>query len=232
MSEITRRAALARVSTAAIATAAVSVPVVVAAAMPGEPDQCFLDWWAAYLVAERENGDAWETADLAWFAAKKHFPPMPAGLDTAYGSPGGVEGWRGWVEESATKIEDAYTRSSFLADCEDYAAACDPIYRAHDVHRLRAIQDEACDRYRDFSERIATTPANSLVGVVVKLRFMLRYTDAQEALPSMADAYEYDGGGGDEADRLAVSAWADLERLSGLPYDAAPWRLMSEGSQS
>lgn len=222
-----RRAILAGASTAAVVAAA-SVPVV-AAAMPGDPDQCFCDWFKAYLVAEHEQLEATNAAELVWFEKVKHeLPPMPEGLSHEYGFwPG--EQWHRFVAEDASNIADLEDRADFLSECEAYKAACLPIMEAHDLPRLWAIAAEASERESGFSELLIRTPAQSLVGIVVKLRFLVRYEELNGGQPTAA-AYEYSEDSEDS--RLEMSAWADAERLSGLPYDAAPWRFVSKGSQS
>jgi len=147
---ISRSAALAGLSTAALAGAAASSPAI--AAMPDNPDQCFLDWWAAYLVAEREALYATTAADKAEFAAKAAFPPRPDHLQWCYKGSDTL-----WPMKAADIMElvPADQQAGYLEDLAEYERPAKPSCRR------MTFRGSERSRKRRISERTSWPSASS-----------------------------------------------------------------------
>jgi hypothetical protein len=72
------------------------------------------------------------------------------------------------------------------------------------------------DEMSSIENHLQRTPAQSLAGLLGKLRWLVNYlSETADPMPTLDEAYDWEGIG-THLDNMIVSAWADAERLIGV----------------
>ena len=224
MANATRRAILAGIaalSGTVLPIAAIASPSVADAS----DDKRLIDLLRQLKAAELASCEASDASDTAEFAAKEKLPPAPraalAILRTDGEQPRFVVASRHYLE----RIPRAAVRARRLAAHDAWVAECDAVFAAHNCPGLkRRSADAAAETsrlYREFS----TTPAATVAGMLVKLRWAVELTAIDmsgQHWPTLSEAYDNEAHEGlDLLDAIVLSLWGDAVRITGASPDQA-----------
>jgi len=204
---LTRRAALARVTTIAALTGAAAFPAV--AIGMGDNDRRIAALLQQHNDIEEQHIDATERADLCDFATRDTWP-KPRECKLPDGGTYTVHYW-----SDPYRIAQHFSGEALrtvLADFGAYKTEVDRIKTAHGWDALNAEVERLSAERRRIEDEIESTPPDTVYGALLKFRYAYLWCLAAD--PTI-DALENDTGMGLNEDALAA-VYRDLERMAGI----------------
>jgi hypothetical protein len=199
----TRRAVLARTPAVIVAAGATSLPV--AAFASGGNDQLLLDLIDRLPGAQQRQQEANERADKCFFATREEFPELPAiGREAQCSLAAGPDSWPD-ARETIEEIYQGQVRKRMLALYEDWTSHSRAILEQRGWPALNQEEKAAVQAIQEIEQAIIDTPADTVVGIQVKLRLLDEHTGFRGGDPHSHL--------GDPA--LLISIAEDVERLAG-----------------
>lgn len=224
ISTITRRAALTGTAAGAAAVVAGTAPAL------ADDDHDRAEWlalWRDLIAKARRANDAFHVLDEAECEARQEHPVPPTIIqhrrngELILGSDGRplaiTRGEMEWHHEAERRTwgdhpQVAQRQKARSAALKAHNAACRKVDRRFNVPAIRAAA-KAAQRAEDEVERaIAERPAQTIVGIAVKLAYWVRRDGGSPMLGATLDDAPRES-------RAAIMAYRDAARLAGLPED-------------